>query len=417
MAPRTSLAVVLPLLLLLAAPARADTFDYTVDRFEADGNVNGPFDGTPDLVDEFDDGTLAPWFVRRGTAAEAGGFLHVQSPGLSIALPGLFPVAFEASAAGIDQVLHVGSGDAVLRVVLPQQAVLANDGVSFDLATVEGLALYYAGIVLTNFNSSLANGFTPPYPVGLAATAHLESLSFTNESLARQHQPIDPGSVTGPIVLELRYDDANREVTPAVSVDGGSTFAAVFDPLEVETDSGDVIVQVAAVALAGACPASLRVPYARFRALGAGAGRQKLNLRLDFPSPVIQYGLRPVRLVLTDEDAGGAPVYDVTLPDRATAFQQGCDPRDGWVASGYVNRSNALPPACLPGSAQGLRQVRMRWDGSLDMRVQVRDASLPAVTGPVRVTIYDGAGPVNACDGWVGEAPCSGSGSRVRCEG
>jgi len=52
-------------LLLLATPAFSDTFDYRIDRFEADGNVNGHFDGTPDLVDEFDDGVIGPdWHIH-----------------------------------------------------------------------------------------------------------------------------------------------------------------------------------------------------------------------------------------------------------------------------------------------------------------------------------------------------------------
>jgi hypothetical protein len=413
---RPSAACVLSVLLLLAPPALADTFDYLVDRFEADGNVNGPFDGVADVVDEFDDGMLAPWHVRRATATESGGFLHVQSPGLPVALPGLFPVAFEASAAGIANVLRAGNGDAVLRVVLPPQAILANDGLSFDFATVEGLALYYAGIVLTNFNSSLAYGFRPPYPVGLAATAHLERISFTNESLAAEHHAIDPDSVTGPIVLELRYDDAAGEVTPAVSVDGGTTFAAVFAPLDVEAEwGGDIVVQVAAAAYAGQCPAGLDVRYARFRGLDAGPDRQKLDLRLELPSSVIRFGLDPVRFVLADGGTGGAPVYDITLPDRATAFQQGCDARDGWFRAGYVNKSNALPPACVAGSAQGLRHVKMRWDGALDVRLKVRESSLPAVVGPLGVAVYNGTGPANECDGWVDNASCSGSGTSVRC--
>src|SRR5262249_28772104 len=119
-----------------AVTARADTFDYAVDRFEADGNVNGPFDGTPDVVDEFDDGVLAPWSIRRGSASESGGAAHVTSPGLTIALPGIFPVGFEASAIGTSGRLHVGDGDAVLRVVLGSTAILANDAVSFDFSTI-----------------------------------------------------------------------------------------------------------------------------------------------------------------------------------------------------------------------------------------------------------------------------------------
>jgi len=62
----------------LALPAGADafhtTFDNTAARFELDGNPSGPQDGVPDLVDEFDDGVLAPnWFGQFGSPEETGG--------------------------------------------------------------------------------------------------------------------------------------------------------------------------------------------------------------------------------------------------------------------------------------------------------------------------------------------------------
>jgi hypothetical protein len=407
----------LPVLLLFGATAfAAESFDYSVDRFEADGNVNGPFDGTPDVVDEFDDGMLAPWFVRTGSVAETGGLLHVRSPGQNTSLPGIFPVAFSASAAGRNGVLHTGNGDGVLRVVLSQQAIGANDAVSFDLSTIEGQALYYAGIVLTNFNSSLANSFTPPYPVGLAVTAHAERLSFTNTVLAREHHPLDPASVTGPIVLELRYDDAARQITPAISVDGGSTFDAAFAPLDVETDSGAVTTQVAVAALEGKCPAAQSIREVRITRLDRPSGRQRLKVRLDHPSDLLRSNSHPIRLVLTDLGAGAATVYDITIPDGITTFQHACDPRDGYVANGYVNYSNALPPDCVAGSAHGLRRMSGRWNGHLDLKFDVRETSIPSVTGPIRATIYDGTGPVNECDGWVGEAPCKASAKGARCQ-
>ncbi len=61
-------------------------------------------------------------------------------------------------------------------------------------------------------------------------------------------------------------------------------------------------------------------------------------------------------------DATG-PVFDVSLPGGP-----GCDSRDGWTTGGppsrtiwkYRNRSGALPPACTPGSAQGLSSVQIK---------------------------------------------------------
>ncbi len=64
------------------------------------------------------------------------------------------------------------------------------------------------------------------------------------------------------------------------------------------------------------------------------------------------------RIVVTDEGARGGTLFDVTIPDGATQFQHSCRPLDGFDAKGYRNRSNAMPPDCVPGSAQGLRSLR-----------------------------------------------------------
>jgi hypothetical protein len=197
MARRPRVPLLIALLLCATGLAHAvETFDYVVDRFEVDGNVNGPFDGVVDHVEEFDDGVLAPWFIRRGTASESGGLLHVQSPGLAVNFPGVFSVPFEASAAGVDGVLHVGDGDAVLRVVLAPQSIGANDTVSFDLSTAAEGALYYVGIVVSNFNASMATRFTPPFPTGLAVSSHFERLGVPLEfegSATRSRRPPSRG--------------------------------------------------------------------------------------------------------------------------------------------------------------------------------------------------------------------------------
>src|SRR5262245_19261702 len=70
--------------------ASALPFSSSVQRFEADGNVYGSADGVFDLVDEFDDGVLAPnWAILLGTAVESGGVLTLRDPGLQVPLVGL----------------------------------------------------------------------------------------------------------------------------------------------------------------------------------------------------------------------------------------------------------------------------------------------------------------------------------------
>src|SRR3990172_585120 len=91
------------LLLPLAAFAHHTVFEYAVDRFEADGNLHGPADGTPDFVDEFDDGVLAPFWQRFfGTVFESDGLLILENPGTHFQIPGL---PFE-----LDQSIALSSG-------------------------------------------------------------------------------------------------------------------------------------------------------------------------------------------------------------------------------------------------------------------------------------------------------------------
>ncbi len=199
-----------------------------------------------------------------------------------------------------------------------------------------------------------------------------------------------------------------------MSLDGGATFATSFGALDVESDSGSIGIRLGAASYQGECPAALAVRQAVFGGNGGAAGTQKLKLRLLVPGNVTGGVHDPLRVLVTDEGAGGATLFDVTLPDDVTASQHGCGPRDGWVRNGYVNRSNALPPDCVAGSAHGLQKLTARWTGAADVKVQAKKTSIPAVVGPVRVTLYDGA-PANACDGFVGQATCTAKGSSVRC--
>jgi hypothetical protein len=82
---RWAVAVALAAWVQAASPARAfhTVFHFMVDRFEVDGNTAGPFDGTPDLVDEFENSaTFADrWRILFGTAYEGNGLLHLTNPG------------------------------------------------------------------------------------------------------------------------------------------------------------------------------------------------------------------------------------------------------------------------------------------------------------------------------------------------
>ena len=393
-----------------------ETYDYTVDRFELDGNVHGALDGTPDLVEDFGDGTMGPTFGGvGGTTSESGGLLHMQSPGANIAIPGITPVAFETSAVVQRSWLtgiQVGSGDLVARMVMPAQAIGANDAVNLLVQSIEGNGLYYAGVSIANFNAGVAALQQPPVTPGLAILAHQVVIDFGgNQQLILEDESIQGVPITGDIVLELHYDDATQSLTPRYSLDGGATFAGSFSALPVETGDGKASFYMAAVAHEGACPAAAGIKSLRLRKLGEpGYSGLTFSGSATGSEP-------PERIIVTDDGAGGATVFDVQLPSRST--NPGCDPRDGWTfGSGrvrYKNYSNALPPGCVPGSAQGLRRFEFKWNGARTTKIKVAKGTIAQVVGPLRIGFYAGTGPVNECDGRVAVASCLVKPGSARC--
>src|SRR5262245_66445610 len=114
MTSRCRLSAVLTVLVVSSAPriASALPFSSSVQRFEADGNAYGSADGVFDLVDEFDDGVLAPnWAVLLGTAIESGGALTVRDPGVTAPLVG---VSQEITTVESEEELANGLGGVVI---------------------------------------------------------------------------------------------------------------------------------------------------------------------------------------------------------------------------------------------------------------------------------------------------------------
>jgi len=97
----------------------------------------------------------------------------------------------------------------------------------------------------------------------------------------------------------------------------------------------------------------------------------------------------------------------------------GCDPaRDGWkVKPGsyvYKNVSNALPPGCAPGSANGVRVVKVKdkldRDGTIQFRVKARNASIALAPAPPLVaTVILGTSPGAGAAGRCGQITFTGA--------
>lgn len=159
-------------------------------------------------------------------------------------------------------------------------------------------------------------------------------------------------------------------------------------------------------------------------------GKQRLALRgkAFFPqgTPVTAFD-GGAQLLVEDLGAGNAVLYDLTtnttpIPSSA---QAGCDPdRDGWKVRGarttYRNRSTALdPPACTPGSSQGLRSLRYRERTDKDFKFRfVAKTTLTAPVGPLRFSLVlgdtAGASSSGQCAAGVAD-DCRFRASRVQC--
>ena len=96
----------------------------------------------------------------------------------------------------------------------------------------------------------------------------------------------------------------------------------------------------------------------------------------------------------------------VPLPVPPGPLGSGCGPFDGWKVSGrspnfsftYKNLTNALPPGCAAGSANGLRVAkvkdRLARDGTIQFEVKTKASTLPPIPGaPVTGTIVLGQSP------------------------
>jgi len=86
----------------------------------------------------------------------------------------------------------------------------------------------------------------------------------------------------------------------------------------------------------------------------------------------------------------------------------------------YRNRSGAVPPACVPGSAHGIRSVVVNHPpGSNDTRVRfkARGISVPAIAGTVRLSVDRGGAAANECALFAEHGYCSlnASGTRAKC--
>jgi hypothetical protein len=134
---------------------------------------------------------------------------------------------------------------------------------------------------------------------------------------------------------------------------------------------------------------------------------------------------------IVDRSLPETPILDLTSA-AALRGGPGCGSHDGWrrARNGFVyrNETGALPPACTPGSAGGLTQLRFRRLrvhlndgrvvlGGLGFEVDLATADpLPGARIATTIVLGDttGSGPAAPCA--TLEVRCVASGASVRCE-
>jgi hypothetical protein len=167
------------------------------------------------------------------------------------------------------------------------------------------------------------------------------------------------------------------EVATDVGAPGGVYLVNIgLDPDSAICPSGGGTFLKGAVNLVG-----LGVPF--------GNERLKITARVEFPQPLSRGSSAGLQILLDSfvpEYTSLAEWSVRTLAVPGGGPGTGCDPRDGWTTSKngashrYRNFSDALPPECERGSANGLKEVRLLRKSAdwrvVDFKVRAKDMRL-----------------------------------------
>jgi hypothetical protein len=372
---RRALVLALALLPSLPTVVGALTFSSSVDRFEADGNEFGSADGVFDLVDEFDDASLAPnWEILLGSATEAGSVLTFHDPGVVAPLVGL-PQEISVVEASTDAA--DGAGDFTLTSYWDPTPLPLNRQFFFQFYALSPVIEAW-GFTVNNFDATTAAAVGTPvgYSIGVQRVFPLGNQLPTVAS----YVTLDPATVTGRIVLRMSFDDDTNLMTYAFSLDGGTTFQSPFPAIQafVLSSEAELLLGAAAVSPSAPPPTCTLPMYrtrAKFQKLLLPAGQQEFRLK----------GMFGAGLALVpdfDPITQGALLFASSANDRFAVYQippgalgvGGCGPADGWRLSGhnyiYANESGALPPFCVPSSANGIEKLQLRDERARRSRIR-----------------------------------------------
>ncbi len=209
----------------------ATAWSYNIDYFRVDGNLPAG------LQDDFNDVTLGPlWSVDDGTAEESGGVAKLKSPGV-ISNKGVILI----EESGIDTPdssqlsIALGSGDATAtsRWITPVAPGI-NQSYQMTLETSEPLHSVDFHVGIINTDTTTAAALTTLYgktvPTGLSGyfLRKLTDEVTDSETIDIQTTSIDPSWFVNSILLNLHYDDTNKDVSASISFDDGVTIWEPF---------------------------------------------------------------------------------------------------------------------------------------------------------------------------------------------
>lgn len=324
---------------LMAEPVHARTFSSSCDCFEVDGNAFGPADGTPDFVDEFTAGTLAPsWALLLGTAAEAGGALVARDPGAAIDLAS---TPFEIST--VENAIHeIGNGEGSFTMSSSWLPPLPAIDTEFHMQLYSISPLIEAvGLTVTNLSAATAsqqgNGSLVGYSVSQSLT-HGFGASFS--TIQSNAVPFAAAAVTGRIVIRMSLDDATDLVTTSFSLDGGVTFQTPFPPMHVfngGVSDYDILLGAAALG-SGTGPTSAQtLPLEQ---LIVKSGKTPQSRRITYKATSV-----PGHAVLLGNPVVAGATLHVTLDAQDQCFAM---PGMGWSRDGsvykYLDRKGVYGP-------------------------------------------------------------------------
>jgi hypothetical protein len=283
---------------------------------------------------------------------------------------------------------------------------------------------------------------------GLLVTQHRALFTGVWPPAEVQNVAIQQSDITGDVLFRTAVDAAANSAVSSYSLDGGATWQSPFTPM---TFFG---ITARARVLLGADPAAAEtlpttttlapptttttLPGEALCPSGGGIGGGQLTVTVHRPVPgdeslsfrgrlvdlpfdaeAINPATAPTRFRLDAGSPLDAVSWAVEIPGYTAP--DGCGPKDGWRKSKnkwlYRNVSGALPPACIPGTAAGLRAVRLvPIDAeTLEVKLLTKNTTMSPLPGTgtvMRLATY--VGPA-ASDCAAADLGCVATAKRVRC--